>query len=499
MLNNFLNIQPLIVCCLLPLIGASSLIFGILLNPENIKATLFKPWALFISILTFIFSLITWINFKALVMSFQQVYRCGFTTSYFETSFLIGIDGISLFFLLLTTFLIPICILSIWNIEYAILKYLALLLILEFFLVMSFLVLDLFLFYIFFESVLIPMVLIVGIWGSGERKIRAAYFFFLYTLLGSLFMLAAIGLLKLNLGATSYDILLNSNFSLLKQKILWLFCFFALAVKIPIFPFHVWLPEAHVEAPTTGSVILASLLLKLGGYGLIRFLIPIYPQASIYFLPLVYTMATLSIIYASLTTIRQIDLKRIIAYSSVAHMNLVVLGIFSFNIQGLSGSILLMVAHGIVSGGLFLMLGFLYVRYHTRLLYYYGGIAMTMPLFATFFLLFSLSNLGMPGTSNFIGETLILMGIFQTNTFIALLACSGMVFSATYSLWLYNRVSFGTLKLQYIKYYTDINRQEFYLLLPLACINLIIGIYPNFILNLCYPSLKYLLLFLYKS
>jgi NADH-quinone oxidoreductase subunit M len=210
-------------------------------------------------------------------------------------------------------------------------------------------------------------------------------------------------------------------------------------------------------------------------------------------------MATLSIIYASLTTIRQIDLKRIIAYSSVAHMNLVVLGIFSFNIQGLSGSILLMVAHGIVSGGLFLMLGFLYVRYHTRLLYYYGGIAMTMPLFATFFLLFSLSNLGMPGTSNFIGETLILMGIFQTNTFIALLACSGMVFSATYSLWLYNRVSFGTLKLQYIKYYTDINRQEFYLLLPLACINLIIGIYPNFILNLCYPSLKYLLLFLYKS
>jgi NADH-quinone oxidoreductase subunit M len=257
------------------------------------------------------------------------------------------------------------------------------------------------------------------------------------------------------------------------------------------------LPEAHVEAPTTGSVILASLLLKLGGYGFLRFLLPLFPQASLYFLPLVYTMAIIGIIYASLTAIRQIDLKRIIAYSSVAHMNLGVLGVFSFNIQGISGSIVLMLGHGIVSGALFLMVGILYSRYHSKLIYYFSGLTMLMPLFSFFFLVFNLSNLGMPGTSNFVGEALVLFGVFNTNTLTAFLACVSMVLSATYSLWMYNRVTFGTLKLEYTKFYIDINRREFYMLFPLFLTNLIIGIYPNFILNTCYPTVKLLTLLIY--
>jgi NADH-quinone oxidoreductase subunit M len=272
-----------------------------------------------------------------------------------------------------------------------------------------------------------------------------------------------------------------------------------MAIKVPIFPFHIWLPEAHVEAPTTGSVILASLLLKLGGYGFLRFLLPLFPQASCYYLPFVYTVATISILYASLTAIRQIDLKRIIAYSSVAHMNLAVLGIFSFNIHGISGSIMLMLGHGIISGSLFLMIGILYSRYHSKLIYYFGGITTVMPGFSCIFFIVNLSNFGMPGSSNFVGEALVLFGVFNTNTLTAVLACVSMVFSAAYSLWMYNRVTFGTLKLHYSKFYMDINRREFYMLFPLVIANIVFGIYPNAVLKLCYPAVKLITLLIFKN
>jgi proton-translocating NADH-quinone oxidoreductase chain M len=312
-------------------------------------------------------------------------------------------------------------------------------------------------------------------------------------------MLFSIIVIYLEVGTTAYDILLGTVFNFEKQKMLWICFFIAFAVKVPMFPFHIWLPEAHVEAPTAGSVILASLLLKLGGYGFIRYLIPICPQATLYFLPLVYTLTIVSILYASLTTLRQIDLKKIIAYSSIAHMNLVVLGIFSLNTQGLCGSILLMLGHGIVSGALFLMVGVLYDRYHSRLLRYYGGIAMLMPVFSLCFLFFNLSNLALPGTFNFAGEALILCGIFQLNTSVATIVCSSMIFSASYSLWMFGRVAFGTLKIVYITNYLDMVERELYIICPLVFINILMGVYPNIILDLIYHSIKYYIIFIYKT
>jgi proton-translocating NADH-quinone oxidoreductase chain M len=298
-------------------------------------------------------------------------------------------------------------------------------------------------------------------------------------------------------GSTDYYILINTDFSESRQLFLWLSFFASFAVKIPMFPLHIWLPQAHVEAPTAGSVLLAGILLKLGGYGFLRFSIPMFPYASRFFVPLIFTLSILAIIYASLTTIRQIDLKRIIAYSSVAHMNYVTLGIFSFNIQGVEGSILLMLSHGLVSSALFLIVGMLYDRFKTRIIRYFSGLTQLMPLFSIFFLFLTFSNISFPGTSGFVGEMLILMGIFNDNIFTVILATMGTILGAVYSIWLYNRIFFGQLDFSFIKRYSDLNRREFFILIPFVVLTLIMGIYPSAFLNVMHISITNLLMFYY--
>nr|AHX02487.1 NADH dehydrogenase subunit 4 [Riquetophycus sp. HSY-2014a] len=470
--------NPLILTSLTPLLGAI-----ILFIIPSTQESLCRNFALWNACLTFLFSLLLWIQFDANT-SFFQFLETFKWFSFFNFYYTIGIDGISLFFILLTTFLIMICILVSWSSVYLNIKdYLICFLTLEFLLIQVFCVLDLFLFYIYFESVLIPMFLIVGIWGSRQRKIRAAYQFFLYTLLGSLLMLIALLIIYFQTGTTDLQVLWHSNFSEFKQIILWLAFFSSFAVKIPMIPFHIWLPEAHAEAPTAGSVILAGILLKIGGYGFLRFSLPMFPIATIFFTPLILTLSLVAVIYASLTTLRQVDLKKIIAYSSVSHMGFVTIGIFSLNVQGIEGSILLMLSHGLVSSALFLCIGILYDRYKTRIIKYYSGLIQVMPLFGIFFLFFSFANLGFPGTSSFIGEILVLIGAFQVNKTLTFFSAIGMVLGAAYSIWLFNRISFGSLKLIYFTSFQDISRREFWILLPLVFLTLWMGIYPNSFLN----------------
>ncbi len=362
----------------------------------------------------------------------------------------------------------------------------------EFFLIGVFSILDLLLFYIFFESVLIPMYLIVGVWGSRERKIRAAYFFFLYTLLGSVLMLLSILYIYYQVGTTDYEVLLTFVFSTTEQKFLWLSFFGSFATKVPMVPVHLWLPEAHVEAPTAGSVILAGVLLKLGTYGFLRFSFPLFPEASFFFAPIVYLLSIVGIVYTSFTAIRQTDFKRIIAYTSVAHMNLVMVGLFSFNAVGLEGAILQSLSHGFVASALFLIIGIVYERHHTRMVKYYGGLVHTMPLYTFIFLFFTMSNIGLPGTGSFVGEFLILAGSFKTNTSATFISATGMIIGGCYSLWLFNRISYGNLKIQYLKDYIDINKREAFAFLPLIIGTLVIGLYPEVFLNSMHMSVNML-------
>ena len=401
-----------------------------------------KQSTLVFSCLIFELSLLLWFFFDNSTGVFQ------FTIKFIwipllNLNFILGVDGISLFFILLTALLTPICLLTSWNtINHNLKDFLISFMFLEFFLIGVFCILDLLVFYIFFECVLIPMFLIVGIWGSRERKIRAAYFFFLYTLLGSVLMLLAILYVYYQTGTTDYEVLLSINFTKLEQKILWLSFFASFAAKIPMLPVHLWLPEAHVEAPTSGSVVLAGVLLKLGTYGFIRFSLPLFPYASFFFSPIVYTIAAAGVVYTSFTAMRQTDFKRIIAYTSVAHMNLVIIGIFSFTIIGLEGAILQSLSHGFVASALFLIIGVVYERYHTRMVKYYGGLVHTMPIFILIFLIFTLANIGLPGTSSFIGEFLILLGSFQVNPSVTLVGALGMILGGCYALWLLNRIAY---------------------------------------------------------
>jgi proton-translocating NADH-quinone oxidoreductase chain M len=444
---------------------------------------LLKLVSLNFSCLTFILSLFLWIFFNKSVGIFQYVNVFSWLP-FWNINFVVGVDGISLFFILLTTLLIPLCFLASWNsIQSNIKYYVILFLLMEFLLIAVFCVLDLFLFYIFFESVLIPMYFIIGIWGSRERKVRASYFFFLYTLLGSVLMLLSILYIYNKVGTTNYEVLLTYSFSKEQQKILWFFFFLSFATKIPMVPVHLWLPEAHVEAPTSGSVILAGILLKLGTYGFIRFSFPLFPEASFYFAPLVYSIASVGVVYASFTAIRQTDFKRIIAYTSVAHMNLIVIGLFSFNVIGLEGAILQSLSHGFVASALFLIIGVVYERHHTRLLKYYGGLAHMMPLYTIIFLFFTLANIGLPGTGSFVGEFLILVGSFKANTTITFIGATGMVIGGCYSLWLFNRISYGNLKTQYISSYLDISKKEFFIFVPLIIGTLVMGLYPSIFLD----------------
>lgn len=475
-----------------PIIG----VFLLLLVSDREKNFL-KIIALNFSFLPFIGLLFTWIFFQKSLANFQFVTKIFWFPS-LNLNLTLGIDGISIFFLLLTTLLIPICILVSWNsINYKLKEYLISFLILEFLLIGVFCILDLLLFYIFFESVLIPMFLIVGIWGSRDRKILAAYYFFLYTLLGSVLMLLSILYIYYQVGTTDYEVLLTFSFSETEQKILWITFFISFAAKVPMVPVHLWLPEAHVEAPTAGSVILAGVLLKLGTYGFIRFTIPLLPQASFYFTPLVYTISAIGIIYTSFTAIRQSDFKRIIAYTSIAHMNLVMLGIFSFNVIGLEGALFQSLSHGFVASALFLIIGIVYERYHTRLVKYYGGLAVVMPLYITIFLFFTLANISFPGTSSFTGEFLILVGSFKSNTSVTFLGATGVIIGGCYSLWLFNRIAFGNLKTQYTKKFIDLNKREFLAFLPLIIGTLITGILPDIFLTTMHTSVNNLIEFIY--
>lgn len=489
MLDLFLlNATNLLIFILVvPLIGT----FLLLCIPSS-NDSMLKAVALNISCIVYIISLFLWVFFNKSIGSFQFVSKI-LWIPFLNLNFSIGIDGISLFFVLLTTLLIFLCILISWtSVKVYIKEFLIAFLILEFFLIGVFSILDLLLFYIFFESVLIPMYLIVGIWGSRERKIRAAYFFFLYTLLGSVLMLLSILYIYYQAGSTDYEILLTFAFSKIEQKFLWFSFFSSFATKVPMVPVHLWLPEAHVEAPTAGSVILAGVLLKLGTYGFLRFSFPLFPEASFYFAPIVYFLAVVGIVYTSFTAIRQTDFKRIIAYTSVAHMNLVMVGLFSFNTIGLEGAILQSLSHGFVASALFIIIGVVYERHHTRMVKYYGGLVHVMPLYTFIFLFFTMSNIGLPGTGSFVGEFLILAGSFKTNTSVTFISATSMIIGGCYSLWLFNRISYGNLKIQYLKDYIDINKREMFIFLPLIFGTMLIGLYPEFFLNSMHMSVNML-------
>ena len=477
---------------LIPLIGSLLVLF----IPSQYKETI-KVIVLSFSLAEFLLSLMMWMSFDNSSSRFQFVEAYNWIESS-NIIFYLGVDGISLFFILLTTLLIPICLLASWDaIKFNEKEYFIAFLAMEALVIAVFCVLDIILFYVFFESVLIPMFIIIGVWGSRERRIRAAYMFFLYTLLGSVLMLLAILYIYYQVGTTDYQILLTTTFDPEVQKLLWLAFFASFAVKVPMLPVHIWLPEAHVEAPTAGSVILAGILLKLGSYGFLRFSLPLFPYASVYFTPLIYAFACVAVIYTSLTAIRQTDLKRIIAYASVAHMNLVLIGMFVYNLQGLEGSILQQLSHGLVSGALFLCVGVIYDRHHTRLIKYYSGLAHTMPIYIAIFMFFSMANIALPGTSSFVGEFLILAGAFQTNTTVCVLSATGMILGGGYSLWLFNRVAFGNIKVQYMNMFSDVDKREFATLLPLIILTLVMGIYPEIFLDPMHSSCANLLACIY--
>jgi len=473
---------------ILPILGILFLLF----IPEH-KTNLINQIAFSTSLLTFVLSLALWILFDNSCSKFQFIEHLGWMYL-FNMHFFLGIDGISLFFIILSTFLVSICILNSWaSIKKYLKQYLICFLLMDSFLIIVFSVLDIVVFYIFFESILIPMFLIIGIWGSRTRKLKAAYQFFLYTLIGSLFMLLAIFYIFFETGTTDYQILNTLTFSEEKELVLWFAFFMSFSVKVPMVPVHIWLPEAHVEAPTSGSVILAGILLKMGTYGLLRFSLSLFPYASVYFIPLVYTMSGIAVIYTSLTTLRQVDLKKIIAYSSVAHMAFVTIGIFTFNLYGVECSLIIMLSHGFISSALFLCVGVLYDRHHTRLIKYYSGLTQVMPLYSFFFVFFSMANLGFPGTSSFSGEFLTLVGSFHSNTMVTFLASTGMILGAGYSLWLCNRVLFGPLTVNYITQYTDINSRELAVLSPLLLCTLWMGVYPEVFLEPMHLSISNLL------
>lgn len=408
----------------------------------------------------------------------------------FNIQTLLYIDFISLIFMVLTCILIFTSLLSLLNIyngiKYRWKSFCILLLILLFLLLCVFAVADLLNFYIFFEATLIPMFFILGIWGSRQRKIHAVYLFFFYTFIGSIFFLISIFLLLNNIlifECLDNNFLVNFKLPLIKERVIWFFLFVALCVKIPMFPFHIWLPEAHVEAPTIGSVILAGVLLKLGTYGMLRYLVQLFPLSNLFFYPFVVLLCLIAIIYVSYTTIRQIDLKKIIAYSSVSHMAYVILGLFSSNVIGLIGSIYLMISHGLVSGALFYLIGCLYHRYHTRIIFYYGGLILFMPIFSLFLLILTLANISFPGTSNFVGEFLILVGVFNDGIFICFIALFCILPGAIYSIWLFNRLVSGFINYKKVYYFSEISMNEGYIIFLLILLILLLGFLPSYILE----------------
>lgn len=453
-----------------------SILILFFLPSSNIN--LIKTYSLIVSGFILVLSTYILTNFDFNTFYYQYVVTYSIGLNLLNINFFFGLDGISVYFFFLTALLIFLCVLFLWE-STSIKENVFNLLLLELLLLLVFSVLDLFLFYAFFEAILIPMFLLIGFLGSRARKIRAAYLLFFYTLFGSLLMLTGMIYIYSQVGSLNIEYISAFNFTETEQRLLWLAFFLSFASKIPMFPFHIWLPEAHVEAPTIGSVLLAGILLKLGVYGFLRYSLTLFPYASLYFSPLVYLLSIIGIIYASFTAIRQTDIKRIIAYSSIAHMNLVTLGIFSFTAAGIEGSLLQSISHGFVSGGMFLMVGILYERYHSRLLYYYGGLVHVMPLYSTYLLIFTLANIALPGTSSFVGEFLLFCGVYKVSSFVCFISAFGVILCGAYSLWLYNRIIFGNLKIAYTKNFKDLNLREFILLTFLIVPIILMGINPS--------------------
>jgi NADH-quinone oxidoreductase subunit M len=475
----------------LPLVGA--LFCLVVQGPKEAVDRNCRSAALITSLVTFLVSLLLWVHFDPAKAGFQFEEKAAWVPA-LNIGYHMGIDGISLFFVLLSTLLTPICILASWDaVQDRVKEYMVAFLVLETFMVGMFCALDLALFYVFFEGVLIPMFLIIGVWG-GKRRVYAAFKFFLYTLLGSVLMLLAIIAVYWNVGTTDLPTAMEKlQLPFRWQFWLWLAFFASFAVKVPMWPVHTWLPDAHVEAPTAGSVILAGVLLKMGGYGFIRFSVPLFPEATQYFAPLVFGLSIVAVIYTSLVALVQEDMKKLIAYSSVAHMGFVTIGIYVMNMQGVQGSIFQMLSHGIVSAALFLCVGVVYDRMHTREIDAYGGLVHRMPRYAFVFLFFTLASVGLPGLSGFVGEFLVLIGAFKVNTWVAFLAATGLILGAAYALWLYRKIVFGELTKSSLKAIADMNTREIAVFLPLVLITLWMGIYPNSFLDPMAPAVDKLI------
>ena len=484
----------------IPLLGAA--ILALFLRGDDEAAQRNAKWlALIATTITFVISIFLIAQFDPADTGFQFVETREWLVG---LQYKVGVDGISVLFVMLTTFLMPLTIMACWGVTTRVKEYMIAFLVLETLMIGVFVALDLVLFYLFFEGGLIPMFLIIGIWG-GKDRIYASFKFFLYTFLGSVLMLVAIVAMYVDAGTTDIPTLLthsfgSDSFSLLGvqvigglQTMLWLAFFASFAVKMPMWPVHTWLPDAHVQAPTAGSVVLAAILLKMGGYGFLRFSLPMFPIASEILAPLVLWLSAIAIVYTSLVALAQQDMKKLIAYSSVAHMGYVTAGIFAANQQGIDGAIFQMISHGFISGALFLCVGVIYDRMHTRDIDAYGGLVNRMPAYALIFMLFTMANVGLPGTSGFVGEFLTLMGIFQANTWVAVVATTGVILSAGYALWLYRRVVMGDLIKESLKSITDMTRREKAIFAPLVVMTILLGVYPSLVTDVIGPSVEALI------
>ncbi len=470
----------------LPLVGA----LFVLLVPGNDAVALnnMRRIALATTLVTFVLTLIMWSMFDPSNIEFQFVQNFEWIGN--VIGYRVGVDGISVLFVVLTGLLMPLCVLTSWeSVKKRVREYMIAFLILEMLMMGVFTTLDLAMFYVFFEGGLIPMFLIIGIWG-GKRRIQASYKFFFYTFVGSVFMLLAIMAMYWHAGTLDITQLLKTEFPKEMQTWLWLAFFASFAVKMPMWPFHRWLPEAHVEAPTAGSVVLAAILLKMGGYGFLRFSLPMFPDASAYFANFVFVLSVGAIVITSLIALVQTDIKKLIAYSSVAHMGFVTMGIFTANVYGIEGAIFQMISHGFISGALFLSVGVIYDRMHTREISAYGGLVERMPKYAAIFMIFTMANVGLPGTSGFVGEFLVLVAIFQVNTWFAAIATLGVILSAAYALWLYRRVIFGALTKESLKSILDLNTREKVIIYPLLILTILFGFYPAPILDTISPAVQ---------
>jgi NADH-quinone oxidoreductase subunit M len=474
----------------LPVLGA--VFIACVRGEPEVVARNARAVALWTSVITFVLSVFLWLGFDRSQAGFQFVEQAEWIPG-FGIAYHVGVDGISVLFVLLSTFLTPLCILASWEaIRERVKEYMIAFLLLETLMVGMFCALDFVLFYLFFEGVLIPMFLIIGVWG-GPRRVYSAFKFFLYTLAGSVLMLLALLAIYFEAGTTDIPTLLNTRFPYEMQLWLWLAFFASFAVKIPMWPVHTWLPDAHVEAPTAGSVILAGVLLKMGGYGFLRFSVPMLPDASTFYAPLVFGLSVIAVIYTSLVALAQEDMKKLIAYSSVAHMGFVTAGIFTFNTQGIEGAIIQMLSHGVVSAALFLCVGVIYDRLHTREIARYGGLVHRMPAYAIVFMIFMLGSVGLPGTSGFVGEFLVLVGVYQAKTWIAVLITTGIILGPAYMLWLYRRVIFGKLEREDLKKMMDLSGRESLVFLPLIIVVLWMGIYPQSFLDIIHGSVANLI------